>query len=169
MNRTTPTGVGCSGYGPEGPSRIADLDCRRVARAYRPCHSRRFDLEWTWAPVVRHNFVLTCMKRVAASFHRLTALSFGSTTCDAVRPVSLSSAAKISFNTCLSRKPAIVIILDFFLCLPQVLLQKSKSAIFDGCNPLKYQGTILDKGVKNQFLQQYPYGRETAKSPHRRA
>jgi hypothetical protein len=37
-----------------------------------------------------------------------------------------------------------------------VLLQKSKSAIFDGCNPLKYRDTILDKNVKNQFLQQSP-------------
>jgi hypothetical protein len=35
-----------------------------------------------------------------------------------------------------------------------VLLQKSKSAIFDGCNPLKYRDTIFDKSVKNQFLQQ---------------
>lgn len=35
-----------------------------------------------------------------------------------------------------------------------VLLQKSKSAIFDGCNPLKYRDTLLDKSVKNQFLQQ---------------
>jgi hypothetical protein len=33
-------------------------------------------------------------------------------------------------------------------------LQKSKSAIFDGCNPLKYRDTILDKSVKNRFLQQ---------------
>jgi hypothetical protein len=33
-------------------------------------------------------------------------------------------------------------------------LQKSKSAIFDGCNPLKYHGIILDKSIKNQFLQQ---------------
>jgi hypothetical protein len=39
-----------------------------------------------------------------------------------------------------------------------VLLQKSKSAIFDGCNPLKYRDTILDKSVKNQFLQQNPPG-----------
>jgi len=37
-----------------------------------------------------------------------------------------------------------------------VLLQKSKSAIFDGCNPLKYRDTILDKSVKNRFLQQNP-------------
>jgi len=36
----------------------------------------------------------------------------------------------------------------------RVLLQKSKSAIFDGCNPLKYRDTILDKSVKNRFLQQ---------------
>jgi hypothetical protein len=35
-----------------------------------------------------------------------------------------------------------------------VPLQESKSAIFGGCNPLKYEGTILDKSVKNQFLQQ---------------
>jgi len=35
-----------------------------------------------------------------------------------------------------------------------VLLQKSKSAIFDGCNPLKYRDTILAKSVKNWFLQQ---------------
>jgi hypothetical protein len=34
------------------------------------------------------------------------------------------------------------------------MLQKSKSTIFDGCNPLKYRDTILDKSVKNQFLQQ---------------
>ena len=37
-----------------------------------------------------------------------------------------------------------------------VLLQKSKSPIFDGCNPLKYRDTIFDKSVKNQFLQQTP-------------
>jgi hypothetical protein len=37
-----------------------------------------------------------------------------------------------------------------------VLLQKSKSAIFDGCNALKYRATIFDKSVKNQFLQQNP-------------
>jgi len=37
-----------------------------------------------------------------------------------------------------------------------VLLQKSTSAIFDGCNPLKYRDTILDKSVKNRFLQQNP-------------
>ena len=36
-----------------------------------------------------------------------------------------------------------------------VLLQKSKSAIFDGCNPLTYRDTILDKSVQNWFLQQY--------------
>jgi DNA invertase Pin-like site-specific DNA recombinase len=35
-------------------------------------------------------------------------------------------------------------------------LQKSKSAIFDGCHPLKYRDTILDKSVKNRFLQQNP-------------
>jgi hypothetical protein len=35
-----------------------------------------------------------------------------------------------------------------------VLLQKSKSAIFDGCNPLQDRDAILDKTVKNQFLQQ---------------
>jgi hypothetical protein len=34
------------------------------------------------------------------------------------------------------------------------MLQKSKSAIFDGCNPLKYRDTIPDKNVKNWFLQQ---------------
>jgi hypothetical protein len=33
-------------------------------------------------------------------------------------------------------------------------LQKSKSAIFDGYNPLKYRDTILDKSVKTRFLQQ---------------
>jgi len=37
-----------------------------------------------------------------------------------------------------------------------VLLQKSTSAIFDGCNPLKYRDTILAKSVKNWFLQQNP-------------
>jgi hypothetical protein len=37
-----------------------------------------------------------------------------------------------------------------------VLLQKSKSAIFDACNPLKYRDMILDKNVKNWFLQQNP-------------
>jgi len=35
-----------------------------------------------------------------------------------------------------------------------VLLQKSTSAIFDGCNPLKYRDTIFAKSVKNWFLQQ---------------
>jgi hypothetical protein len=34
-----------------------------------------------------------------------------------------------------------------------VLLQKSKSAIFDACNPLKYQNMIRDKSVKKWFLQ----------------
>jgi hypothetical protein len=40
----------------------------------------------------------------------------------------------------------------------KVLLQKSKSAIFDGCNPLKYRDTILDKSVKTRFLQQNSNG-----------
>jgi hypothetical protein len=40
--------------------------------------------------------------------------------------------------------------------IKMVLLQKSKSAIFDGCNPLKYREAILDKSVKNRFLQQNP-------------
>jgi hypothetical protein len=42
------------------------------------------------------------------------------------------------------------------MALEEVLLQKSKSALFDGCNPLKCQDTILDKSVKNHFLQQNP-------------
>jgi hypothetical protein len=40
--------------------------------------------------------------------------------------------------------------------LPRVLLQKSKSAIFGDCNPLKYHDMILDQSIKNQFLQQHP-------------
>jgi hypothetical protein len=36
----------------------------------------------------------------------------------------------------------------------RVLLQKPKSATFDGCNPLKYRDTIFDSSVKNPFLHQ---------------
>jgi hypothetical protein len=46
----------------------------------------------------------------------------------------------------------------FFSVCTQFLLQKSKSAMFDGCNPLKYLDMIFDKSVKNWFLQQNPLG-----------
>jgi hypothetical protein len=51
------------------------------------------------------------------------------------------------------------------LVVPGALLQKSKSAMFDGGNPLKYEGTILDKNVKNQFLQQNPWEEGIAGEP----
>jgi hypothetical protein len=55
---------------------------------------------------------------------------------------------------CLTTHNDIVELEDMTVATFMVLLQKSKSAIFDACNPLKYRDTILDKSVKNWFLQQ---------------
>lgn len=41
-----------------------------------------------------------------------------------------------------------------------VLLQTSKCVIFDSCHSLKYRDTMLDKSVKNRFLQQNPAERQ---------
>jgi hypothetical protein len=47
-----------------------------------------------------------------------------------------------------------------------VLLQKSKSAMFDGCNHFKYLDMIFDKSVKNWFLQQNPHDSLTENLRH---